>query len=156
MSNCSGELKRSTTFALTFALGNDKRTVLSTKIFLQRSGTYSHFDFGTGSQLPFVGRPWGMNNWAVQSNNRAGAWVSTRNTAPPVALLLRHITGLHLLVTCLAQMDSESHWWFHPEDREFYGFRCTHQASPVRSSVTPCGESLNSHLALLVLVSVDI
>ena len=40
------------------------------------SGTYSHFDFGTGSQLPFVGRPWGMNNWAVQSNNRAGAWVS--------------------------------------------------------------------------------
>ena len=40
------------------------------------SGTSSHFDFSTGSQLPFVGRPWGMNNWAVQSNNRAGAWVS--------------------------------------------------------------------------------
>ena len=23
-------------------------------------GTYSRFDFGTGSLLPFVGRPWGM------------------------------------------------------------------------------------------------
>ena len=31
------------------------------------------FDYGTGSLLPFVGRPWGMNNWAIQTNNYAGA-----------------------------------------------------------------------------------
>ena len=65
------------------------------------SGTRSRFDYGTGSLLPFVGRPYGMNNWAVQSNNYAGAG-----------------------------MGPLTHWWFHPEDREFYGFRCTHQASP--------------------------
>eukprot|EP00930_Biecheleria_cincta_P085019 TRINITY_DN74443_c0_g1_i1.p1 TRINITY_DN74443_c0_g1~~TRINITY_DN74443_c0_g1_i1.p1 ORF type:complete len:188 (+),score=14.45 TRINITY_DN74443_c0_g1_i1:33-566(+) len=65
------------------------------------SGTYSRFDYGTGSLLPFVGRPWGMNNWAVQSNDYSGA-----------------------------KLGPLSHWWFHPEDREFYGIRCTHQASP--------------------------
>ena len=46
-------------------------------------------------------RPWGMNNWAVQTNNYGGA------RASPL-----------------------THWWFHPEDREVYGIRCTHQASP--------------------------
>lgn len=64
-------------------------------------GTHSRFDYSTGSLLPFVGRPWGMNNWAVQTNNYAGA-----------------------------KLGPLTHWWFHPEDREFYGFRLTHQASP--------------------------
>eukprot|EP00419_Tripos_fusus_P075593 CAMPEP_0172894864 /NCGR_PEP_ID=MMETSP1075-20121228/151810_1 /TAXON_ID=2916 /ORGANISM="Ceratium fusus, Strain PA161109" /LENGTH=859 /DNA_ID=CAMNT_0013749963 /DNA_START=142 /DNA_END=2718 /DNA_ORIENTATION=- len=58
-------------------------------------------DSSSGSLLPFVGRPWGMNNWAIQTNNYAGA------RASPL-----------------------THWWFHPHDREFYGIRCTHQASP--------------------------
>ena len=64
-------------------------------------GTRSRFDYGTGSLLPFVARPYGMNNWAVQTNNYAGA-----------------------------AMGPMTHWWFHPEDRELYGIRCTHQASP--------------------------
>lgn len=65
-----------------------------------RSGTYSRIDYSTGSLLPFVGRPFGMNNWALQTNNYAGA------NYPYKA------------------------WWFHPEDRAAYGIRCTHQASP--------------------------
>lgn len=65
------------------------------------SGTRSRIDYGTGSLLPFVGRPWSMNNWALQTNNYAGA------IASPL-----------------------SSWWYHPEDREAYGIRCTHQASP--------------------------
>ena len=65
------------------------------------SGTRSRIDYGTGSLLPFVGRPWSMNNWALQTNNYAGA------IASPL-----------------------SSWWYHPEDRELYGIRCTHQASP--------------------------
>ena len=65
------------------------------------SGTRSRIDYGTGSLLPFVGRPWGMNNWALQTNNYAGS------VASPL-----------------------SSWWYHPEDREIYGIRCTHQASP--------------------------
>jgi len=66
-----------------------------------QSGTRSRFDYGTGSLLPFVGRPYGMNNWAVQTNNYDGA-----------------------------AMGPLTHWWYHPEDRELYGIRCTHQASP--------------------------
>ena len=65
------------------------------------SGTRSRIDYGTGSLLPFVGQPWGMNNWALQTNNYAGS------VASPL-----------------------SSWWYHPEDRELYGIRCTHQASP--------------------------
>jgi putative alpha-1,2-mannosidase len=65
------------------------------------SGTRSRIDYGTGSLLPFVGRPWGMNNWALQTNNYQGS------VASPL-----------------------SSWWYHPEDRELYGIRCTHQASP--------------------------
>ena len=64
-------------------------------------GTKSHYDLGRGSLLPFIGRPWSMNNWAIQTNDYAGSRVG------PL-----------------------SHWWFHPEDAWFYGFRCTHQASP--------------------------
>ena len=52
-------------------------------------GTYSRFDYSRGSLLPFVGRPWSMNNWAVQSNNLAGG----------------------------DEMGPMTHWWFHPEDR---------------------------------------
>ena len=63
-------------------------------------GTRSRYDLGRGSTLPFVGRPWGMNNWSPQTNDKEGSYL-----------------GLHK-------------WWFHPDDAFFYGFRCTHQASP--------------------------
>ncbi len=62
-------------------------------------GTKSRIDFSVGNILPFIGRPWGMNQWAPQTNNYA----------PNAA---------------------KKAWWFHPEDRELYGIRCTHQPSP--------------------------
>lgn len=62
-------------------------------------GTKSRIDFSVGNILPFVGRPWGMNQWSPQTNNYA----------PNAA---------------------HKAWWFHPEDRELYGIRCTHQPSP--------------------------
>ena len=34
-----------------------------------RSGTKSRIDFSTGNVLPFVGRPWGMNQWSPHTNN---------------------------------------------------------------------------------------
>ena len=63
-------------------------------------GTSSRYDLGFGSTIPFVGAPFGMNNWAPQTNDKSGSTL-----------------GLNK-------------WWFHPEDAFFYGYRCTHQASP--------------------------
>jgi len=63
-------------------------------------GTKSRIDFSVGNILPFIGRPWGMNQWTPQTNNYKPNAAGSKS------------------------------WWFHPEDMELYGIRCTHQPSP--------------------------
>ena len=39
------------------------------------AGSFTRGDvFSTGNTLPLVGRPWGFNHWALQTNDGRSAW----------------------------------------------------------------------------------